>query len=159
MHPKSLCRSVVAPTPKLSDQQYALRLVVVTCKYFPSLSPSFQPISPSPSPHISSIAFPHLLFRCTHLCCPASPPPCSYTSVFTADLVFHPHYTGATIRPQVGSRSLLIFSQSVAVLPTHFAISVIPHLFCFCPTSPPPPYTSLLSRISSTVLVRRCLHC
>ena len=35
MHPKSPCRSVVSPTPKLSDQRYALRLVVVTCRYFP----------------------------------------------------------------------------------------------------------------------------
>ena len=35
MHPKSPCRSIVAPTPKLSERQHALRLVVFSCQYFP----------------------------------------------------------------------------------------------------------------------------
>ena len=58
------------------------------------------------------------------------------------------------IRPQVGSRSLSIFSQSIAILPTNFAISVAPHLFYCRPASSPPSYPSLLSRISATVLFR-----
>ena len=158
IHTKSPCRSVFAPTTKLSEQQYALRLVVVPCQYFPSPSPSFQPISPSLSSHISYVAVPHLLRRRIHIFCPASPPPWSSDAVFTADLVFHTHYTGATIRPQVGSFPLSIFAQSVAVLPTHFAISAVPHLICCRPTLPPLPYPSLLSRISDTMLVHRCIH-
>ena len=58
----------------------------------------------------------------------------------------------------VGSHSLSIFDQSVAVLPKHLYIFVVPHLFCCPPTSPPLPYPSLLSCISATVIVRRCLQ-
>ena len=158
MHPESPCRSVVAPTPKLLERQYALRLVVITCRYLPSPSPFFQPISPSPSSHISSVAVLHLLRRRIHPCCPSYPTPCSSTAFFTADLVCHPHYPGAMICPQVCSCYLSVFSQSLAVLTTHFVISVVPYLICFHPTSPPSPYPSLLSYISSTVLVRLCLH-
>ena len=153
------CRSVVAYTTKLLERQYALRLVVVPCRYLPSPSPFFQPISQSPSSHISSVAVLHLLHICTHPCFPASPPQFSYAAVFTADLVCHPHYPRATIHPQVGSCSLSIFAQSVAVLTTHFYISVFPHLICCCPTYHLPPYPSLLYLISSTVIIRRCLHC
>ena len=96
MHPKSPCRFVVAPMLKLSEQQYTLRLVVVPCQYFPSLSPSFQTISPSSSSHISSVSVPHLLHRCIHPCCPASTPQCSSAAVFTVDLVYHIHYTEST---------------------------------------------------------------
>ena len=92
MHPKSPFRSIVAPTHELSDRQYALRMIVVPCWYFPSPSPLFQPISPSPPSHISSVAVPHLLCHCIHPCCPASPSPFSSAAVFTADLVCHPHY-------------------------------------------------------------------
>ena len=158
MHPKLLCRSIVAPTPKLLERRYTLSLVVVPCQYFLSPSPSFQLISPSPLSHISSISVPHLLRHHIHPCCPESPPPCSSSAVFTSELVCHPHYPGAKIRPQVGSCSLSIFEHSVAVLPTHFAISVVPHLICCRPISPLPPYPSLLSRISATVLVRHSLH-
>ena len=158
MHPKSPCRSVVATTPKLSERRYALRLVVFSCQYFPSPSPSFQPILPSLSYHISSVAVPRILLRRIHICCPASPPLWSSAAVFDADLVYYPHYPGATICPRVVSFSLSIFSQSVAILPTHFTISVIPHLICCRPISPPPPCPSLLSHISSTVLFRHCLH-
>ena len=158
MHPKSMCRYVVTPTHNLSKRQYALRLVVVPCQYLPSPSPFFQPISPSPSSNISSVAVMHLLHLRIHPCCPAYSPPCSYAAVFTADIFCHTHYPGATICPQVGSRSLSIFSQSEPILTTHFAISVVPHLICCHPTSPPPSYLSLFSCISSTVLVRRCLH-
>ena len=158
MHPKYPCRFVVSPTSKSSERQYALRLVVVPCWSLPSPSPSFQPILPSLSSHISSVAVLHLLRRCIHLCCPAYPPPLSSAAVFNADLVCHPHYPGATIRPQVGSHSLSIFSQSTAVLPTHFTISVVPHLICCRPTSSPPPYPSLLSRISAAMLVHRCIY-
>ena len=63
MHPKSPCRSVVSPTPQLSGRRYALRLVVAPYQYFPSPSSSFQPISPYPSSHISSVHVPHLLRR------------------------------------------------------------------------------------------------
>ena len=62
------------------------------------------------------------------------------------------------MRPQFGSHSLPIFLQSFSALPTHFSISVIPHLFCCRPASPLLPYLSLLSIISSTVIVRHCLH-
>ena len=159
MHPKFPCRSVFNPTPKLSERRYAFRLVVVPCRYLPSPLTSFQTISPSPSSHISSFAVPNLLCCRIHLCCLASPPPCLSAAVFNYELVCHTHYTGATIRPTVGSRSLSIFAQSVAVLPTHFTISIIQHLICCRPTSPPPPYPSLLSHISVTVLTRRYLHC
>ena len=37
------------------------------------------------------------------------------------------------IRPQVGSRYLFIFYQSIFVPPTHFAISVVLHLICCRP--------------------------
>ena len=158
MHPKLPFRSVVAPTHKLLERRYALRLVVIPCQYLTSPSPFLQTISPSPSSHISSVAVPHLLHHRIHTYCPASLPPCLSAAVFTSDLVFRPHYPVATIRPQVVSRSLSIFSQSVAVLTTHFAISVVSHLICCRPTSPLPPYQSLLSCISSTVLVRSCLH-
>ena len=126
MHPKLPCRYIVAPTPKLLERRYALRLVVVPCQYLPSPTPSLQPILPSPLSHTSSVAILNLLFRRIHTCCPASPLPCSSAAVFTSDLVCHPHYPGATIRSQVGSRSLSIFPQSVAVLTTHFTISVVP---------------------------------
>ena len=158
IHPESPCRSVVTLTPKFLDQQYALRLVVVTYQYLPSPLPFFQPIFPSPLSHISSVAVTHLFRRRIYPCCPASPPPCLSSNVFTADLVCHPYHHRAMIRPQVGSCSLSIFAQSIAVLPTHFAISVIPHLICCRPASLPPPYPSLLSRISATMLVRCCLH-
>ena len=92
MHPESPCRSVVAPTPKLLEVQYTLRLVVVPCRYFPSPSPFFQPISPSLPFYISYVADLHLLFCRIHTCCPTSPPLCSSSAVFTAELVFHPHY-------------------------------------------------------------------
>ena len=92
MHSKLLCRSAVALLPNLLEGQYALRLVVVPCQYLPSLSPSFQPILPSPLSHISSVSVPHLLRRCIHPCCPASPTLCSSATVFTADHVCHPYY-------------------------------------------------------------------
>ena len=158
IHTEFLCRSVVSITPKLSDLRYALRLVVFTCQYFPSLLLSFQPILSSPSSHISSVAVLHLLRRRINPCCTASPPPFSSADFFTADLVCHLHYPGATIRPKVGSRSLSIFSQSVAVLPTHFDISVVPHIICCRPTSPPPSYPFLVYRISATMIVLCCLH-
>ena len=97
MHPKSPCRSVVAPTPKLLERRYALMLVVVPCWYFPSPLPSFQPILQSPSSHISSVSVPHLLIRRIHPCCPASPSPWSSTAVFTAELVYHLHYTASPL--------------------------------------------------------------
>ena len=58
---------------------------------------------------------------------------------------------------RLDSCSLSMFSQSVAVLTTFFAFSVVPHLFCCRPASPTTPYLSLLSRISATVLIRWCL--
>ena len=150
MHPKSSCRSVVALTPKSSERRYALRLVVVPCQYFPILSPLFQPISPSTLSHIYYVAAPHLLFRRINTCYPASPPLCSSAAVFTDDLVCHTLNYVATIRPQVGSFSLSIFSQSVAVLPSHLPSTLsrissvaVPHLLrrhihpCFPASTPP----------------------
>ena len=154
MHPKSPCIFVVAPISKLLEIRYALRLVVFPCQYLPSTSSSFQLILPSTLYHISYVSILHLLCRRIHLCCLTSPPPCSSSAVFTAEFVCHPHYPGVTIRPQVGGRFLSIFSQSLPVLPTHFAISVVPHLIYCRPKSPPPLYPSLLSRISITVLIR-----
>ena len=147
------------PTPKLSEKLYPLRFLVVPCQYFPSRLPSFQPISPSPPYYIFYFAVPHLFCCYIYPCCPAYPPPFSSAALFTTDLVCHTHYSRATICPQVGSRSLSIIAQSVVVLPTHFAISVVPHLICCRPTSPPPPYPFIFSRISATMLIRRCLHC
>ena len=98
MHPESPFRSIVTPTPNLSEQRYTLRLVVVPCQYFPSPSPFFQPILPSPSSHISSVSVPHLLRRRIHTYCPASPQLCSFSSVFTAELVYHPHYLASPRR-------------------------------------------------------------
>ena len=98
MHPKWLCRSVVAPTPNLLEQQYALRLIIVPCWYLPIPFPSFQTISLSPLSHISSIALPNLPHRHIHPCCPASLPPCSSTAFFTSDLVYHPYYTASPPR-------------------------------------------------------------
>ena len=92
MHPKLPCRSVVAPRHKLSERRYTLSLVVVPCRYFPSPSPFFQPISSSTSSHISSVAVPYLICRRIHSYFPASPPPLSSAAVFIYDLVYHPHY-------------------------------------------------------------------
>ena len=150
--------TTLSALPIIPERQYALMLVVVSCQYFTSLLPSSQPISPSPSSHISSVDVPHLIHRRIHPCCPASLPVFSSATVFTDELVCHPHYPGATIRPQVGSRSMSIFTRSVAVIPTHFSIFVVPHLICCRPASPPPPYPSLVSRIYATIFVHRCLH-
>ena len=82
-----LCRSIVAPMPKLSERRYALRLVVAPCHDFPSPSPSVETISPYLSSHISSVAVPHLLRRRIYPCCPTSLPPCLSANVLTANLV------------------------------------------------------------------------
>ena len=97
MHPKFPCRSVVFPTSKLLERRYALRLVVVSCQYLPSLLPFFQPISPSPSSQISYVSVHHLLCRRIHPCCPGYLLPCSSAAVFTADLICHPHCTASTM--------------------------------------------------------------
>ena len=68
-----------------------------------------------------------------------------------------PKLSKQTIRPQVSSTSLSILSQSVTAISIHLAISVVPHIFCCCPTSPLPSYPYLLSFISSAVLFHRCL--
>ena len=74
MHPKLPCMSGVTPTPKLLEQQYALRLVVFTCKYLLSPLLFFQTILPSSLYVISSISLLHLLRRPIYPCCPASSP-------------------------------------------------------------------------------------
>ena len=98
MHPKFQYRSVVAPMSKLSEQRYALGLVVVPCRYLPSPSPSFQPISPSPSRNISSIVVLHLLRRHIRPYCTASPPPFLFAAVLTSDLFCHPRYPVSPLR-------------------------------------------------------------
>ena len=114
----------------------------------------FQHISPSPSSHIYSFSVLHLLCRRINTCCPASLPLRLSAAVLTADLVYHPHYPRAEIRPQVGSRFLSIFSHSVAVLSSifpslssHISYVAVPHLLhrhihSCCPTYPPP-YSSV----------------
>ena len=112
MYPKLLCRSVVDPTTKLLERQYALRLVVVPCQYFLSPLLSFQPISPSPSSHISSVAAPHILCHHIHPCCPTSTPPCSSAAVFTTELVCHPHYPTSPPRLHCHTPASLLRSSS-----------------------------------------------
>ena len=92
MNPKLPCRSVFTPTSKPLERRYALRLVVVSCQYFPSPLPSFPPISPYPLSHISSVAVLHILRRRIHPCCPAYPPSCLTAVVFAADIVCHTYY-------------------------------------------------------------------
>ena len=70
MHPELPRRSVFILTTKLSEKRYALRLVVIPSKYFTIPSPFFQPILPSLSSHIYSVAVPHLLHRRIHSCLP-----------------------------------------------------------------------------------------
>ena len=111
-HPESLCRYVVALTPKLLEQRYALRMVVVPCRYFPSLSPFFQPISPSLLSQISFAALPHLLHLSIHACCYASPPPFSSAAVFTADLDCHPYYPASPARLHCYPNASLFHSLS-----------------------------------------------
>ena len=43
-HSEYPCRSLVSPTPKLLEQRYSHRLVVITCQYFLRPPPSFHPI-------------------------------------------------------------------------------------------------------------------
>ena len=93
IHPESPFRSVVAPTPKSSEQRYALRLVVVPCRYLPDPSPFFQPILQYPSSHISSVVILHLLLRHMHPYHTASLPPCSSVAVLVAECFCHTHYT------------------------------------------------------------------
>ena len=112
MHPESPFRSVVAPTPNLSEQQYALRLIVVPYQYFPSLSPSFQPISSSPSSHISYVDVLHVFRRRIHPYCTASPPPCPSASVFAADLVFHSHFPTSPPRLRCYPHASMLRSSS-----------------------------------------------
>ena len=145
MHPKLPFRSVIAPTPKLLERRYALILVVIPCQYLTSPSPFFQPILPSTLSHISSVAVPHLLRSRNNPCCPASMTSCSSADVFTADLVCHPHYPRAEDMPSGWLLFPIDISQSVAVLPTHFDISVFPHLICCRHTTYPRPCPYLLS--------------
>ena len=93
MNPEFPCRSIVTPTPKLLDQRYTLRLLVITCLYFPIPLPFFQSISSSLSSHISFVSAPHLLCRRIHTWCPASMTPCLSAIVFTDNLFCHLHYT------------------------------------------------------------------
>ena len=121
MNPKSVCRSIVSPKPKLLEQKYALRLIVVPCWYFTSPSPFFEPISPSISSHISSVSVPHLLCRCIHTYCPAYTPPCSSAAVFTSEPVCYPYYPASPPRlhcyhPTSMLRSLLHYLPSFRVL-------------------------------------------
>ena len=130
MHPKLPCRSVVAPTPKLSERRYALRLVVVLCQYLPSMSPLFQPISPSPSSHISSIAVPHLLHCCIHPCCPASPPPCWSATVFTTDIICHTHLLHLCCGPYHIIFQRSVYFAAVVCLPSPIRYSPCSESFC-----------------------------
>ena len=98
MYPKWPCRYVFTLTLKLSERQYALRLVGVPCQHLSSTLPFFQPTSPSPSSNISSVAFLYILRHRIHPCCPASPPPCLSAAVFTANLVQHLYYPASPPR-------------------------------------------------------------
>ena len=142
MHPKSLCRSVVAPTSKLPEQRYALRLVVVPCWYFPSPLQFFQPISPSPSSHISSVSVPHLLHRRIHPCCPVSPPLCLSAAVFTADLVCHTYLPRLCCVPYHIIFHLYVYFAAIVCLPSPVGSSHRSDLF----------YTTLLALLYSKLL-------
>ena len=98
MYPKSLCRSIVAPTSNLSERWYALRLALVPCQYFPNLSLFLQPILSSPLSHIYSVSVPHFLRRHIYPCCPTFLTQCLSAAVFTADFVCHPHYPASSPR-------------------------------------------------------------
>ena len=153
MHPKSPCRSVVVPTPNLLERRYALRLVVVPCRYLPILLPFFQPISPYPSSHISSIAILHLLLLRIHTCCPTSLPPWSYASVLTTDLVWHPHYLASPPRLRCHPpASLLRFSLhylSLYHVIHHRCLSTFSDRIFSLPVSI---FTTLLDPLYSTLL-------
>ena len=98
MHPKSPCRSVISPKPNILEQRYTLRLVVVLCWYFTSLSLAFPPISQSLTSHIYSVAVLHLLCHRIRTCCLTSTPPCLSAAVLTTDLVCHCHYPASPPR-------------------------------------------------------------
>ena len=133
MHTKSPCRSVISTKPKLSEGRYALRLVVIPCQYFPSPSPSFQPILPSPSSHIFSVSVLHILRLRINPCCPTSMPPWLPASVFTADLVCHPHYNTSTLclccSPTPLLRSSSHYLPSSRVLRRHFLSNLSDQIF------------------------------
>ena len=143
MHPKSPCRSDIALTPKLLERQYALRLVVVPCRYSTSPSPLFQPISLYPPSHISYVAVPHLLRRRIHPCFPKSPPLCSYASVFTAELVCHPYIPCLCYGPY-----RIIFHRSVYFV----AVVCLPSPVGYSPRSASF-YTTLLNLLLSKLIL------
>ena len=160
MNTEYLCRFIVAPTPKLLERRYDLRLVVVPCQYFPISSPFLQPISPSPSSHISSVAVPHLLLHRIHLYCPSSLPSCLSATVFTAELVYHPHYTASKPRLHCPPpASLLRFSSHY--LPSHcvllchclytFSDRIFPRSTSCCTTLLAPLCSALLFSLSALI--------
>ena len=113
---------------------------VVPCQYFPSPSPSLQPISPSLSSHISSVSIPHL--HRTHPYCPASTPPFLSAAVFTADLVCHPYLPCICSGPYHIILHRSMYFAAVVCLPSPFGFSPCSASFC----------TSLLALLCYTLI-------
>ena len=134
---------IFSAIPIIPEWQYTLRLAVVPCRYFSSPLPSLQLIFPSPSSHILSVAIPHLLRFSIHICCPASPPLCSSTYVFTADLVWYPYLTRLCCSPYTIIFHSYVYFAAVVCLPSPVGSS--PHSASFC--------TALLALLWSTLIL------
>ena len=120
MNPKSQCRSFVAPTPKLSEWGYALRLVFVPCKYFPVRRRYSKPF--------------------LHLCCPTSLllPSRIYSTAVSIPIVPHIHH-----RDLLTLSSPLILSAIPIIPEQRYALrlEVVP---CWYFPSPPPSLQNIL---------------
>ena len=133
----------------ISERRYALSLAVVPCRCFPSPSPSLQPISPSPSSHIYSVAVPHLRH---HARLPLSSP------LTLSDIPIIPeqkYFLKLVVVPCQYFTSPSPFFQPIFPSPlSHISSVAVPHLLfhCIhtcCPESPPPcsPATVFTSEI------------
>ena len=126
-------------------------IFLVRCHYFNPFCHIHCPTSLMLLSRISStaVSIPVVLHLRHHACLPLS------SSLILSTIPIIPEQRYAL---RFGSQSLLIFSQSVTVLTTHFVISIVLHIICCRPTCPPPQYPSLLSCIYSTVHVCCCLR-
>ena len=157
MHPELTCRSFVAFTPKLLDQQCALSLVVVPCKYFPVRRRSSNQFRHLRRP-ISLL----LLFRISsasvyipivpHLCHSSHLPLSSLLTLSSIPIIPHLHRASIVILPRLccGSRCIifhchvyfavvffyLLGSDLLLALPffvLHLLIHSAPHFFSHPP--------------------------
>ena len=161
MHPELPCRSVVAPMPKLSEQRYALRLVVVPCWYLPSSVPFFQPIffhlrCPTslllPSriyfASVSIPVFPHLRHR-------ACPPLSLLMTLYAIPIIPHLHRASIVILLCLccGSHRIIfhipVYFVSVFCLPS--CIGSYLHSALFCNTLLAPLCSTLIFSLSAMI--------